>query len=133
MNSILYGATATNLITNGDFSNGTTGWTGVDGVISAANNEATLTLTATSNYSRILPLIQNIAVGKHYVSFEIYPKYANGVNVYTTTATGINKSFTPVANSWNKFSFIADAHTAATVALYFMQGTTTNYVVGDTN
>jgi len=69
---------ATNLVTNGDFSNGTTGWTSTQGTIQAINNECVLTLTGVASGSRIEQLVDNAIIGNvYYIVGEILPLYAN--------------------------------------------------------
>jgi len=120
----------TNIVSNGAFAS-VTGWTGTDGTIAAANNECTLTLTGTGLYTRLSQGI-NMPIGKYYVSFEIYPKYANNTLFYTSTVAVNPVTLTlPTPNVWNKVSGVFD-NTDISTGTYFMHKTNASYVIGDT-
>jgi hypothetical protein len=53
-----------NLVTNGDFSSGTTGWTASGGTRTAVNNE--LTLLATAQYGKVYQLYPSMAMNHKY-------------------------------------------------------------------
>ena len=63
------GVWGTNLITNGDFSNGTTGWDEYDAALSAANNILTCVGTGWANFAGATSLTMSVTAGhKYYVS-----------------------------------------------------------------
>lgn len=57
-------ASASNMVSNGDFSNGTTGWTPNNGSVSAANN--TLTYTAGAQYGAVAGTMSTLTTGNRY-------------------------------------------------------------------
>ena len=119
---------ASNLVTNGDFSNGSVGWSVNGGTMTVTNNEATITSTSLGGsvgpYRGPVPGRGN----KMYVSGEIYPKYS------TLTMFGFNGgetiSFYPTPNTWNRKSAVLK-NNASSIVFYhmFSQG---GYVITDT-
>ncbi|WP_319471795.1 hypothetical protein [uncultured Trichococcus sp.] len=120
---------AKNDVANGDFSNGTTGWLGIDGALSVSNNEGTLTLATTSLYSR-LNYSTTLSAGKYYFRFGILPKYANAITCYTSL-NAATKSIVPTANVWNAYSNIMDITVSGAQTIFFLQTTAANYIAGD--
>jgi hypothetical protein len=59
-------ASGVNLVSNGDFSNGTTGWSGISCNISASNNICTVTGTAGTTFSPSQNTTTPIVVGRRY-------------------------------------------------------------------
>jgi len=119
----------TNLITNGNFSNGTTGWSALYGALSVLSNELIYTITTLVPTSRIDSGNDNAIAGhKYYLIGSIYPKYANSTQLCIGSATSSSFAVTP--NQWNSISTILTA--IDTTKFRFYHATNTNYVVGDT-
>jgi hypothetical protein len=117
------------LIDNPDFSNGTTGWSGVNGTIAVANNELTYTIVTPSVNARAQQVSTPAVAGhKYYVMGDIYPKYNNSVVLRFGAASGT--PFTPTPDTWNTFSRLVVTDGAE--GLRYYQYTDTNYEAGDT-
>lgn len=66
------------LVKNGDFGSGTTGWTPTNGTITANNNECTYTVTTTGIGTSLAQTLDNVVLGhKYYISLSV--KYNNHV------------------------------------------------------
>ena len=113
-NEILYSqasAPFTNLVTNGDFASGTTGWAG-GGVLTAQSN----TLTSTATGSSIYVEAYSQAVYTHAVNSKIYMKVDTRVTTSSSTRLAIMISngtttilrsiITPIINNWYNLSVI---------------------------
>ncbi len=117
--------TATNLVTNGDFSNGTAGW-------AAGNSVNTVTdgiLTNTADGSSInpyvtRPFITPLVTGKKYyvkLKVRVTNSACTGIRVYNgaTTSTFIDN---PIANEWYDFGIVITAganHAYLTIYRYY--------------
>ena len=122
--------TLTNMVVNGDFSGGDTGWGSASGSRSVANNEMTYTITSLSGSARIEQVADNTAPGHiYYVRGSILPKFHTA---NTSLRIGNNSSsFTLAPNQWNELSAVITA--SDNVRLRFYHPTTTaSYNVGDT-
>lgn len=102
---------ATNLVTNGDFSNGTTGWTGVNTNLSPASN--TLTGTGTGGGSNLL-ITQSYAFvngRKYYLKTRV--RTLSSVSTQLSFGSNLVNLFqvTPVQNQWYAWSSILSATT----------------------
>lgn len=124
-NSMNRGVTATNIVTNGNFSNGTTGWLISPGIgtFTVANDEASILTIAANGFLYQVPGTANIVGRKYYyrasvksssalVAFRFgitTTKYHSGSNLYETlsivdTATSPTNSLNIVdtrASGWN--------------------------------
>jgi hypothetical protein len=112
------GRVATNLISNGNFANGTTGWVNGNGIsVSASNNTLTLTATgstaypyAKSNSAKIVPTnskwyISTLAriTNSNCNSLICYAPY---IGTQSPTIIGANIVNNPVQNQWYNFNLI---------------------------
>lgn len=129
------GNTGTNLIKNGDFANGITGWEAPTlGTLIASNNELEVTITNTSNtttLSYIGQAVKKYANHNYYTAFEIKPKYNNAVAVLIGNKWSENVAPTP--NIFNRVSRIVKPteDTNHFNTLRYRHDVNTNYVVGD--
>ena len=122
---------ATNIVVNGDFSNGTVGWSpSVYGTITATNNEVTYTVTTPSSASSIEQTTDLAIVGRqYYLRGAIFPKYAT--TSYLQIGNAGAGSFAPTPSTWNDYSAVVTATTNSRFRFY--HGTNTGgYAVGDT-
>lgn len=97
---------ATNLVLNGDFSNGTTGWTTASGTLTASLGVATQTGDGTSSNSPFYQVLIGIPGRKYYIRADVRvsatPSY---IQLYLT---GSQLNITaPAANAWTAVSAIA--------------------------
>lgn len=107
-----------NLITNGNFANGTTGWSGTNGTIAAASNELTFTgtsgTTGTSVISRTSAFLE---ANVYYTRWDYYLSHpATSVYVENVGAKFIS-STTPVVGNWASVSGIDSNVSASTSTL----------------
>ena len=123
---------AKNILANGDFSNGTTGWSGNGGTPSASNNELTITITVLGSgvgtyYKNAMPT----TIGaKYYILGKIYPKYSNGIQVGIDGGDTFSKS-TLVPLTWNNVSGICSASETSSTFVFY-RTVNTQYALGDT-
>jgi lysophospholipase L1-like esterase len=95
---------ATNVIQNGDFSNGGTNWFIGSGTDIESNNILTFTPTSSSTAARIEQVnTKPIAGHKYYVRGDIYPLHPNPTSIVFGNAT---LSYSVITNQWNKVSGI---------------------------
>ena len=131
------GPTAQNLVTNGDFSNGTTGWVSSFGTLSAISNELVLTLTSLPGDGSTLlgtaspkPILAVTIGNKYYMAMEVYPKYAG------TTRFGLGGVYpflvNSIANVWNRRSTIITPVSASQEFDFMTNINLAGYVIGDT-
>lgn len=114
--SVSKGGCLTNLVTNGDFSNGTTGWGADYGTLSASSNE--LTFTATSDRvtsARILQLIGTIAGHKYYVHGSIMRTNANK---FRPMVGADSLTLTAVANTYVTYGVVVTALNTGSHSVY---------------
>lgn len=96
------GNTATNLISNGNFADGTTGWTGLNGTLSAANNTISLTGNGTSSIVALrdsLPLNEN-EVKSLRLRFRVTNSDCQSVSLYLGGNVILDTIDNPVINQW---------------------------------
>lgn len=122
---------ATNIVNNGDFSNGTTGWTAQYGSAAVSSGEYTYTVTSLNASARIQQTTPSTVIGNvYYVYGMMLAKYANfyfragGVSV-TIPSSDI------VVGSYKRYSGRIVATAAGTTVEYHMP-TNAGYAVGDT-
>ena len=114
---------ATNLVTNGDFSNGTTGWYIGDSTIAVASNVLSITGTGTTSSPYAGQSIANGAVNTHkyYVKFKARVRNSLAtllrMRVFATSATDITVN-TPVQDTWYYPSAVVTANANGTLQLY---------------
>nr|WP_312578214.1 hypothetical protein [Sedimentibacter sp.] len=127
----IYGNTAVNLVKNGNFADGTTGWAASGATGTVSNNEYIATITATGTYTRLLTSTAlNRTIGdKIFFCYDIYPKYIANAGIRIESRDIGVKSVT--ANIWNTVSAISTM-TLASDAPWFYHVTASNYIVGDT-
>ena len=116
---------ATNLITNGDFSNGTTGWSAFNGVQTASNGIYTNTGNGTNRFvftDQNLPILN----ARYYVKikFRVTNSSASSifVNMLGNTSGGnfnVVNIPTPVANQWYDVSTITNISNAVGTHIIF--------------
>lgn len=116
-----YAVLGTNLIQNGDFSNGTTGWFGVYGELSILNNELTYKLTSNTSASRIeTSNINYIKDHKYYVSGEIYSTLSQVVKITFGDVFASNRY--NLINQWDKVKGISIPTTTSSTPFRFYHG-----------
>jgi len=117
------------LAINGDFSNGTTGWTPNFVTINVNNNELINTITSIGSANGVYRTIPNVVIGNtYYFKSDVYVKYNNNINL---RLGGQNQYILPViTNSWVTLSVKTTAITTEPPLIYHW--TTPNYIIGDT-
>lgn len=130
-------ASATNVFANGNFSNGTSGWSSANGSIATSNNIATITGNGSAakvdlTYNSTFNILAN---NKKFVSAQVMVKdslctsiqvfFFNGI--YTNELTII----TPIANQWYTVSGICTTSTAMALSVFnvvtrYVDATTAN-------
>jgi len=98
-----------NLVTNGDFSNGLTGWTGTSGD-TFTDMTGYAKLTAASTGTRGLYQNSKLVSGVKYYAF---CKIRPSVNVTQTEIFGVLSSESITANQWNYYSSVGTASSTA--------------------
>lgn len=123
------GATLNQVVVNGDFANGTTGWIGNVSTITANNKELTVTIDILTGNNGIYKPGALKNSGKYFVVADIYPKYATSVNIGLES----NPQTVPLtlANSWNRVYAISTKTSSETLIVYH-RADIGGYVVGDT-
>lgn len=118
----------TNLVTNGDFSNGTTGWSANFADLSVVNGEMIVTLTENNVSSGIHRFNTDIPAGnKFYASADIFTTYAGAVKI------GFLNNFdtkSVAAGQYNKISALRSMGEYNIFTIY--HDATGAYVIGDT-
>lgn len=113
-------ALGSELVTNGSFTNGTTGWTALtDGTFTASNGIATLT-EVTADFQRVYQAITCVVGQSYYVSGK-FTAISNNINFYVHTSF----SGTPSAPVWPGYS----ASAPGTLPGVFTATATTMYVI----
>jgi hypothetical protein len=123
---------ASNLVTNGNFSNGTTGWTAQYGTGAIVNgNEYEYTVTSLNSSARIQQTIATTTAGSIYYVFGYAKlKYQSGFYYRIgSTSVFINNSDILV-NNYKRYSCLITATSASSVVEYHVQ-TDSNYVIND--
>lgn len=115
-----------NLITNGDFSNGTTGWTAYNSTISSTSN--TLSFIATVKYGYAFkpftPVVQDLVNHKIYYSAQVKTtKTSVAIALFRINQQTIGSTF---SNGLNTFQRLSNVATIASTA-------NTNYAFGITD
>jgi len=108
VNSIISGITLYNEISNGDFSSGTTGFTGVNTVLTSSNN----ILTATNDGTDAIPIIQTNLTTNTGDTWFAYTRArvtnSDAINIYirlgSSSSDNIEVIPTPTANVWYELS-----------------------------
>ena len=126
------------LVQNGDFSNGTTGWSvgGTRGTISASNNVCTYTVVTTDSSlgnSRIFTSFVAVPNHKYLVSCSVKPKYNSTFRFAINTSPSTYNDKTMTANVWNNMSAILTPTSTSTAIWYSATCSSADgYAVGDT-
>lgn len=125
----LKGLTVTNLVQNGNFANGTTGWTSGDSAytLSSNNNELVATVNNLLDYADIRRSVNIVVSKKYYCVFWIKPQYSNATYVRLGGVTA--PSVTPIAGMWNRISAIITPVDNSRLCCRHL--THTNYAKGD--
>jgi hypothetical protein len=108
-----------NLIANGDFSNGTTMWTLVNGTATAANNELAFTVLSADVppfTTRIFQTIGTIAGHKYYTRGNV--RRSNADVIYQSVGAA-SVSFSCIPDSYISYSTIVTAINTTSNSLYF--------------
>lgn len=110
-----------NLITNGDFRNGTTGWTAPNGTLSALNNELTHTgNSSTTGTSVISHAFNTIAAHQYYIALSVFRSHdISSMYIEQINGLGVIQLTNTVINEWNFRSFIksSTANSASSLTL----------------
>lgn len=104
------GFTLTNLCTNGDFSNGTTGWSSISALIQNESN--TLAITTNAQYGGARQTFSTVIGRKYYISAKVYGKTTNYALILGIGATITN---VPSNDTWNRLSFIFTATSTSSI------------------
>lgn len=115
---------ATNLITNGDFSQGTTGWINNGGTLSVSDNTAVITSSsdALGNYVGIYQTLSNAPNGhKYYISFSIKPKTISEL-LRVGFGDTYENTFPTVPNQWNTISRVVTKTSNSNITLVQRSG-----------
>jgi hypothetical protein len=107
---------ATNLVQNGDFSNGTTGWGTFASTLSVISNTLSVTALGTATTGRTGALLGSVSVGnKIYVKTRIRVTNALSTRISCNIKAGIggsvlvtaeNQINNPIINTWYETSFV---------------------------
>ena len=123
-----------NLVNNGNFSNGTTGWKNntEGGVASVYNNEYSLTLGNLKDIGQTFfmstYMTPQIVGHKYYVSLSYYPLYNSRLRIYFGD---VDSYLDVIANQWNDRSIIITA-VGSNPSLYMLSDFDTNgHQIGD--
>src|SRR5690606_30856536 len=123
-------APVTNLLTNSNFANGTTGWQAISGTLANVDGTLEYTVSALSGSNAfIYPELTLKYPHKYYIAYKIKPKYSNGVRSFV--AGGYSPYNYPTANIWSRYSFVHDMSATTNLVRIFHQ-TGTQYAIGDT-
>ena len=121
---------ATNLITNGDFSNGTTGWSGEQGTLAIINNELELTSTVDNgNVFNVSRSWSANAGDRIYFQYKITPFRTHIPAIWIGSLLRMDKTVT--AGVKTTVSQVATmSSNATTIHIYGNAGSTSGNVVG---
>jgi hypothetical protein len=121
---------ATNVVTNGNFANGTTGWTSLASISSVLNNTLTNTCNGTANYGLIDHNGVAIIGRKYFVRARVRVNNANCIRVAINRPEGAGtvQITTPVQNQWYIISGVVTADQAVInrVVHIYLDTTTAN-------
>lgn len=107
------------LVTNGDFSNGTTGWSADGATLSAENGVLTWTATDSTPSSNINQAIGFVNGHKYYISFLIKGNASNRVSgAFGSASGGGTFSEASYSTSWLRVSRIGSPTNNSSVNLY---------------
>lgn len=129
------GMTAQNLVTNGDFSNGTTGWSAWNSTLTASGNILSVTNGGADVLSRcIKDLGKKFAVGaKIYVNYSFRVTNSSAANMLIYVRDGASGSIhtsqtvtTPTQNQWYRVSLIGTITTNVNTLNLIIQQTYTD-------
>lgn len=119
LKAVLKGNTATNIIKNGDFSNGTTGWAAYGGTISAADNTLTIigngVSSSTNTWQTASWMLNHIYYIRAYVKALSSDCTSITLLSYPTPNTSI-KVITPILNEWLPISGVVTAGSTSSSA-----------------
>lgn len=112
------------LVQNGDFGDGTTGWTPMQGTFVISNNVCTLTIGGTSIASARIQQEINLIVGhKYFIHFELKPDKNAVARAGASAELNLFSDQSIFANVWNKYAKIATVSAASNILyLYCNQG-----------
>lgn len=118
------------LVQNGDFSDGTTGWRGQYGTISASNNTCIYTMSQSASSARIETYINFVGGHKYYIAFVGNPIKSTMLNIRIQNTTG-DAQTSALANAWTKCATVLTAAADGGV-LYLYCNYNLSFAVGDT-
>jgi len=120
------------LVQNGDFSNGTTGWAKTGGNISASNGVCTLAITVTTNLNatRITKTITTLTGHKYLVSEEVNPSKQTAIQIGISNAINLTTRATVPANTWTIYRDVFSVE-ATSSELYLYCNKTSSLTSGD--
>ena len=120
---------ATNLVTNGDFSNGTTGWSPASASVSVVNGE--LNVLASSQYGGVQQNFNGILSNVYYVTCKIKTTVASkislGIQKTTTPYTTLFESFAVETGVFTRLSKLGTAVDTAQYKLRVIDARTTGF------
>ncbi|MEN6638041.1 MAG: hypothetical protein ABFC95_02450, partial [Smithella sp.] len=108
--------TLTNLITNGNFANGTTGWSANYGTISASNNKLTFVQTTSSVFGTVAVPLSSAIVSNHKYYGKISADILSGSNVTEFVFSIGNTYLTTLVSTGNHYD-ISGIVTASTTGV----------------
>jgi hypothetical protein len=134
MNAAITAATSitlTNLVSNGDFSNGTTGWTAYRGNGSVADNTYKLTADGTQLYAYVFQSIAAPTIGRLYaLTFRVRVTNENCRTLRYRYGTAVTVDIqNPVNNTWYQRTIIITANSTysdLTLYQYYVDTDTAN-------
>ena len=93
---------ATNLVSNGDFSNGTTGWVASNSTPTVAANTLSVVGDGTATSPRVNQVVTGAYGRKVYMRARVRVTNANATSIYFRTGDGVIQSIqtAPVMNQW---------------------------------
>jgi len=123
--------TLTNLVSNGDFSNGTTGWTAYRGNGSVADNTYKLTADGTQLYAYVFQSIAAPTIGRLYaLTFRVRVTNENCRTLRYRYGTAVTVDIqNPVNNTWYQRTIIITANSTysdLTLYQYYVDADTAN-------
>ena len=131
VDEIVGGTVAWNqLVQNGDFSNGTTGWSGNLGTISVSNNKCTFTVTESNATNALHGLENGISGHVHIMSMDVTTSKATSCSAWLSGTRANNNVSVPANTKTNVCVLVIP--TMGSGGSYFYCNRNLNMAVGDT-
>ena len=121
------------ILVNGNFGNGTTGWIGMYGSIGIIGKECVYEVSELSSSARVHQTIP-IVVANHiyYIAAQIKPKYATSTMLRISTYSPLVTVPAVIPNQWQKVSTcLTTTQGGVNRDIYFYHLTNTQYSIGD--